>query len=61
MIVCGSLNPDDELNNIIYNLHQFQDVCILSESTSNIYGDHIISCIDRTQKEYTEDQNFYLS
>jgi 2-succinyl-5-enolpyruvyl-6-hydroxy-3-cyclohexene-1-carboxylate synthase len=48
MIVCGSLNPDDELNNIIYKLHQGQDVCILSESTSNIYGDHIISCIDRT-------------
>ena len=51
MIVCGSLNPDDELNNIIYKLHQGQDVCILSESTSNIYGDHIISCIDRTSRK----------
>ena len=23
-------------------------MCILSESTSNIHGDHVISCIDRT-------------
>ncbi len=48
MIVCGSLHPDNELNTIISKLHQNQDVCILSESTSNIHGDHVISCIDRT-------------
>ena len=31
MIVCGSLNPDEELNDIIRELHQRQDVCILSK------------------------------
>ena len=51
MIVCGSLHPDNELNTIISKLHQNQDVCILSESTSNIHGDCNTSCIDRNFRE----------
>ena len=48
MIICGSLFPNNSLNDLLNSLENAQDVCVLTESTSNIYGDNFISCIDRT-------------
>ena len=48
MIICGSLFPNNSLNDLLNSLENSQDVCVLTESTSNIYGDNFISCIDRT-------------
>ena len=48
MIICGSLNKDEDLNNQLNHLANDDSVVVLTESTSNLYGENFISCIDRT-------------
>ena len=48
MIICGSLPKNNELNNLLIKLNNEPSLCILTESTSNLYHENFISCIDRT-------------
>ena len=48
MIICGSLPEENELSQLLSKLNKDSSVCILSESTSNLYNENFICCIDRT-------------
>ena len=48
MIICGSLNKDEDLNYQLNYLAKNESVIVLTESTSNLYNENFISCIDRT-------------
>ncbi len=47
MILCGSLKPDNELNNVINNLAQDKNTVILTETISNLHAKGIFTCIDK--------------
>ena len=48
MIICGSLPKNKELNNLLIKINNEPSLCVLTESTSNLYHENFISCIDRT-------------
>ena len=48
MIICGSLPKENELSQRLSELNKDSSVCVLSESTSNLYNENFICCIDRT-------------
>ena len=48
MIICGSLPKENELSQLLSELNKDSSVCVLSESTSNLYNENFICCIDRT-------------
>ena len=59
MIVCGSLQKSSSLNNILIELNKDLSVCILTETTSNLFHDKFISCIDRTLERINDNAKFY--
>ena len=58
MIICGSLNKNTELNKLLSKLNKDASVVILTETTSNLYDENFICCIDRTL-ERINDSSFY--
>ena len=58
MIICGSLNKNTELNKLLSKLNKDTSVVILTETTSNLYDENFICCIDRTL-ERINDSSFY--
>lgn len=48
MILCGQHQPDDRWLSALTALSDMPNVIVLSEATSNLSGDKILSCIDRT-------------
>ena len=48
MIICGSLEKSSQLNKLLSDLSSNDSLCVLNESTSNLYNENFISCIDRT-------------
>ena len=58
MIICGSMNPNKELNRILAEINKDASVSVLTETTSNLYDKQFISCIDRTL-ERINDSCFY--
>ena len=58
MIICGSLNKNTALNTCLSNLNKDPSVVILTETTSNLYNQKFISCIDRTL-ERINDSSYY--
>lgn len=62
MLLCGQLNPDNELNKVLNELSNKDQLIVLTETTSNLYSDHFITSIDKTlftiekmQQEFTPD------
>ncbi len=47
MILVGQMLPDRELNDVLNQFSERENVVILTETTSNVHGDRIISTIDR--------------
>ena len=58
MIICGSLNKNTALNSCLSTLNEDPSVVILTETTSNLYNQKFISCIDRTL-ERINDSSYY--
>ncbi len=56
MIICGILPPNQELNEILNKISQDPSVAILTETTSNLHGEHFFPCIDRMLDGF--DNNF---
>jgi 2-succinyl-5-enolpyruvyl-6-hydroxy-3-cyclohexene-1-carboxylate synthase len=48
MVLCGQMNYSVRFERLINELSQDPSVVVISESTANIQGRNIISCIDRT-------------
>lgn len=48
LVICGQHHPDKTWSDAIVHLSKVSSVVVLTELTSNAFGDHIISCIDRT-------------
>ena len=59
MIVCGSLQKSSSLNKILIELNKDPSVCILTETTSNLFHAKFISCIDRTLERIKDNPKFY--
>ena len=59
MIVCGSLQKSSSLNNILIELNKDPSICILTETTSNLFHEKFISCIDRTLERINDNAKFY--
>jgi len=47
MILAGMMQPDDTLNTLIQKISSRNDTVILTETTSNLFGDNFFPCIDR--------------
>jgi len=48
LVICGQHHPDQRWSEAITKLSKVSSVVVLTELTSNVHGDNIISCIDRT-------------
>ena len=48
LVICGQHQPSDEWKNALVSMAAYDHVAILSETTSNVSDDRIISCVDRT-------------
>ena len=59
MIVCGSLQKSSSLNKILIEINKDPSVCILTETTSNLYNESFISCIDRTLERINNHPKFF--
>lgn len=59
MIVCGSVPKNSMLNEILIEINKDPSVCILTETTSNLYNENFISCIDRTLERIKDNPKFY--
>ena len=59
MIVCGSLPKSTILNKILVELNKDPSLCILTETTSNLYDEKFISCIDRTLERVDDNSIFF--
>ncbi len=58
MIICGSMNPNNKLNGLLTEINKDSSVSVLTETTSNLYDEQFISCIDRTL-ERVNDSSYY--
>lgn len=47
MIITGLLPPDEKLNHSINRIAEQDDVVVMTETTSNLYGEKLHPCIDR--------------
>jgi 2-succinyl-5-enolpyruvyl-6-hydroxy-3-cyclohexene-1-carboxylate synthase len=56
MILAGQLNPDEQLNKQISKLCDFENVVVLSETTSNLYCGAFIDTIDNLVSGFKEDE-----
>ncbi len=56
MIICGVNSFDQHFNGILNQLSNLSNTVILTESTSNVFGEKIIGCIDRQLACITEEQ-----
>ncbi len=56
LIVVGMQTPDERLVEILNTLSKMEQVVILSETTSNVYGDEIISGIDKVVSTITDEE-----
>ncbi len=48
LIICGQNQKSQKLNKIINEISKDENTIVLTETTSNLKGDHFINCIDRT-------------
>ncbi|MFB6306136.1 MAG: 2-succinyl-5-enolpyruvyl-6-hydroxy-3-cyclohexene-1-carboxylic-acid synthase, partial [Flavobacteriales bacterium] len=48
MVITGMIQPSKKFQNAIKKLGNYKNVIILTETTSNIFGNEFIPCIDRT-------------
>ena len=48
MIICGMHNPSHDLDHLLSEIAKDPSVTVLSETTSNLKGPQLISCIDRS-------------
>ena len=58
MVICGSVKPSKKLNKLINELNEDSSVTVLTETTSNLYSEKFISCIDRVLERIGSDPNF---
>ncbi|MBM77888.1 MAG: 2-succinyl-5-enolpyruvyl-6-hydroxy-3-cyclohexene-1-carboxylic-acid synthase [Crocinitomicaceae bacterium] len=58
LIICGSLKPNKELNRLLNVISKDKTLAILTETTSNMFSNSFISCIDRTLERIGTDPNF---
>ena len=58
MVICGSIRPTKKLNKLINKLNEDSSVTVLTETTSNLYSEKFISCIDRVLERIGSDPNF---
>ena len=56
LILCGVLERNAELNNLLKQINQNSAVSILTESTANLCDLKFISCIDRTLNSINENE-----
>ena len=59
MIVCGSLQKNSTLNNILKEFNNDPSVCVLTETTSNLHDEKFISSIDRTLERLNDNPSFF--
>ena len=59
MIVCGSLQKNSTLNNILKEFNNDPSVCVLTETTSNLHDENFISSIDRTLERLNDNPSFF--
>ena len=59
MIVCGSLQENSTLNNILKEFNNDSSVCVLTETTSNLHDEKFISSIDRTLERLNDNPSFF--
>lgn len=55
LILCGMLEPNEELDNVLGHWADFPQVAILTESTSNLHNAKFLSCIDRLISTFDHD------
>lgn len=48
LVLCGQHQPDDQFRSALMQLAAYPHVAVMTESTTNVASDHLISCIDRT-------------
>lgn len=56
MIICGQMNQDGPLNELLNEFARDSGTVVLVENTSNLVGRNFISCIDRTLNSISSDQ-----
>ena len=59
MIVCGSLQKNSTLNNILKEFNNDPSVCVLTETTSNLHDEKFISSVDRTLERLNDNPSFF--
>ena len=58
LIICGQNKPNKHLNHILEEIAQLQNICVMTESTSNLYSRAFIPCIDRVITSIKEVTDF---
>lgn len=58
LIICGQNKPNKHLNHILEEIAQLQNICVMTESTSNLYSRAFIPCIDRVITSIKEVKDF---
>jgi 2-succinyl-5-enolpyruvyl-6-hydroxy-3-cyclohexene-1-carboxylate synthase len=56
MIIAGQMTPNDNINTVLNELSDFDNIIILSETTSNLHGENFIDTIDNVVSGFTDDE-----
>ncbi len=56
LVLCGQLNPNPKLLEVLKLLAEDQSVLILVENTSNVYHQRFVHCVDRLLNVITEEE-----
>ncbi|MFC2097370.1 2-succinyl-5-enolpyruvyl-6-hydroxy-3-cyclohexene-1-carboxylic-acid synthase [Bacteroidota bacterium] len=56
LILTGTLNKNDKLNELLNELSKKNSVVIITETTSNLYGKNYFCCIDKLISNMSEDE-----
>ena len=58
IIICGLNYKNEKLNSLLNKLSNDEQTVILTESTSNLFGENFIQCIDRTLERINGNPDF---
>ncbi|PLX09746.1 MAG: 2-succinyl-5-enolpyruvyl-6-hydroxy-3-cyclohexene-1-carboxylic-acid synthase [Marinilabiliales bacterium] len=61
MIIAGQLNSDNKLNEQLCNISDFDNIIVLSETTSNLHGQGFIDTIDNLVSGFSEEDKLIFS
>lgn len=56
LILCGMMNPDKRLYDVLNRLSAKENVVVLTETLSNCYGNGFVRCIDRVVNSIREEE-----